>query len=144
MQKKKADIKIIDWMNFGSFPGFFMFTMGFNYDQIHNRLSKMKDAKEWLVAFESAEDLFRSKAWGSASQRTVVNTRTNDEKKFHFLHIRSNFDFSDFDMIALAHEAVHLCSFYLSDLMDPIKENEAFAYTHSHVMRQILQCIRKK
>lgn len=140
MANKTQHKCLIETLNFGSFPGEIMFSVGFTYEQIVAELKKQR-CNQWLEAFTHTEYLFTPNCAGHSSYQVV------DEKKgiFHysFIHIK-NFDWSDDAHSILAHEIIHCCTHSLSDRFDIVKENEAFAYTHTHVMKQCYAALRKK
>lgn len=134
MGNKLSD-KHINWLNFGTFRGNCLFVCGFTYDETIKVL-KRKKSYEWLAAFETTADMWESDNWGFASRREVMG------KDYFFLIIKSRFDFKDKSVIYLAHEVVHLASFHLRDILDPMQENECFAYTHTHLMEQVYKILR--
>lgn len=132
---------VIKTLNFGSFPGKIMFTCGYTFDEICKQLKKEK-CDEWLECFETTKDLWDGNCWGFGSLRTK---KIKDEFYYYsFLCLRDNFDFTDESHAKLAHEVIHVCTFQLADLFNLVKENEAFAYTHTHIMQQCYEVLRKK
>lgn len=139
--RKKATKCVMSILNFGSFPGKILFTAGYTFDEICKELKKQKCA-EWLQCFETTKYLLDGRSRGFGSERTLeINGKTY---YYHFLCLRDIFDFSDQSHATLAHEVIHVCSYHLSDLLDLVKENEAFAYTHTHIMEQCYELLRKK
>lgn len=133
--KQKLSDKHIAFLDFGSFPGVVMFTVGFTYEEVLG-ISK-KRYKDWVDAVKMMEDIYKEKNCGFASKRTV-----NGIKHF-FLVLTANFDFSDESHTTLSHEAIHLISFQFELLgVDPIQENEAFCYTHTHILNQCYKTLR--
>lgn len=130
---------ILHVINFGSFPGKALFTCGFTFKEICKELKKQK-CKDWLDAFISTKDNFEPDIKGFASLKTLIIE--GKEYYYSFLHLRDGFDFSDDHHIVLAHEVIHLCTYNLKYCFDITKENEAFAYTHSHIMKQCYEIIR--
>lgn len=132
---------VIKTLNFGSFPGKIMFTCGYTFDEICKQLKKEK-CDEWLECFETTKDLWDGNCWGFGSLRTK---KIKDKFYYYsFLCLRDNFDFTDESHAKLAHEVIHVCTFQLADLFNLVKENEAFAYTHTHIMQQCYEVLRKK
>ena len=132
---------VMQTLNFGSFPGKIFFTAGYTYDEICKELKKQK-LPEWLQCFETTKDLWDGNCWGLGSLRTI-----NINGKYYyysFLCLRDKFDFSDESHAGLAHEIIHVCTFQLADLFNLVKENEAFAYTHTHIMNQCYDVLRGK
>lgn len=132
---------VIEILNFGSFPGKILFTSGYGYDEICKELKKQK-CHEWLQAFESTKWLWENKNWGFASSRTL--SIKGEDFYYNFLCLKNRFDFSDTHHAKLSHEVIHICSFHLHDVFDVIKENEAFAYTHTHILNQCYKVLRNK
>lgn len=139
---KKISIKNMKWLDFGTFPGGFLFISGYSFDEAKALMISRKYDKEWLATFDATDDLWGPGTWGFACKRTIDYFKTKSEKHFFFLVIKRDFDFSDWHMIALAHECTHLSTYYLTGVLDIIKENEAFAYTHSYIMKKILEILR--
>ena len=128
--------KHINWLDFGTFYGSCLFVCGFTYEETLKVLHKKK-ASEWILTFESTKDVWYSENWGFASRRET------DAGKIHFfLTLKHRFDFKDDSHVKLAHEILHLASFHLTGFLDPMKENECFAYTHTHLMRQCYKILR--
>lgn len=135
----KKTTKVISWLNMGSFPGYTMFILGFSFDQVKKHLKKKK-ATEWLDAFEWAiKENTGSGCW--ANQMTLENKKTKVVKQYFIIYLPS-FDFSDYAYAKLAHECLHICQFYLPDILDRNKEHEAECYLHTHLMMQIMKEIR--
>lgn len=132
---------IIDTLNFGSFPGKILFTVGYSFEEIAAELKKQK-CPEWLDALNQTKNLFTEKNNGFAAARTYLYK--GEEYFYYFLHLKNKFDFSDKAHTTLAHEAIHICTFNLSDMLNIVTENEAFAYTHSHILNQCYTLLRRK
>lgn len=126
-------------LNFGSFPGKCMFTCGYTYKEIYDSLKKQK-LTAWLDAFKTCEYLFDGVTAGFASHRTLEID--GSIYYFHFLHLRDHFDYTDNAHSILSHEVIHLCTHNLKDILDIVKENEAFAYTHTYILKQCYEVLR--
>lgn len=138
--KRKKKKKIIRWLNAGIFPCPIMFSVGFSYDEIIKYLKKIK-ANEWAIGI--SQD--KSRVDGGtcfAMKRIVENEQTGAVVTHFYIIITRQFDFSDWDMIMLAHEIVHICQFMLPDILNRDNETEAEAYLHSHIMTQCLKELR--
>lgn len=133
---KRISDRIIDHLNFGMFEGSCLFVCGFSYEQTLKHLQKKEDT-EWIEMFKNTKDVWDNDNWGFCSKRW-----SKDDKKYYFLVIKKQFNFSDDSQRKLAHEIVHLASFYLKDLLDPMQENEAFAYFHTYLMKQCHDILR--
>jgi hypothetical protein len=127
----------INWLDFGTFQGTCLLVCGFSYEAVSDHFKKKKTPKEWVEAFESTKNMWDSDNWGFASRR-----QTDSGQICFFLTLKHRFDFKDDSHVKLAHEILHLASFQLADFLDPIKENECFAYTHTHLMRQCYKILR--
>lgn len=77
-----------------------------------------------------------------ACKRIIKNVKTGETKTLFYIFIKGEFKFTDYEMVKLAHECLHICQFSLPDILDRDKENEAEAYLHSHLMHQILKLLR--
>ncbi len=132
---------VIHTLNFGSFPGKVFFTTGYSFDEICKELTKQKQV-DWLAAFKNSKYLFDSAAVGYA-YKTSVEVKGR-ELTYMFLVLKKSFDFSDYMHSILSHELIHLCTFNLKDMLDIVKENEAFAYTHTHMLTQCYEVLRQK
>ena len=141
MVKNKRSGKVLEIVNFGSFPGKTMFTCGFTFKEICKILKK-QNCLDWLDAFKQTEHNFCHGVAGFASAKTLVIK--GKEYYYHFLHLRDQFDFSDEAHTTLAHEVIHLCTYNLVDFLDIVKENEAFCYTHTHIMKQCYKILRER
>lgn len=127
--------KHINWLNFGSFFGSCMFVCGFTYEETLKHIKKKKTG-DWILAFEDTKEIWNCDNWGYASKRTVAGVT------YFILVLKNRFDFKDDSHSRLAHEILHLVSFCLKDFLDPMVENEAFAYTHTHLMTQCYKILR--
>lgn len=116
-----------------------MFTAGYSFKQICKELKKQK-LPNWLECFKQTEYLFEPTCAGFASTRTLsIDGR---EYTFNFICLRDDFDFSDQHHATLSHEVIHIVTNNLSDLLNIVKENEAFAYTHTHILTQCYKVLR--
>lgn len=132
-------MKVISTLNFGSFPGKIMFSSGFTYDEVCKELKKQK-CPEWLAAFEQCKYLTGEGVAGFSSKRYLMIK--GKEYEYCFVFLRDEFNFSDRHHAVLSHEVIHICTHHLSPMLDIVKENEAFAYTHTHILTQCYNAIR--
>ena len=137
----KKRTQILHWINNGCYPGYIMFSCGFTHDELC-KLLKTKKADGWLRGINGDKKLF-DECKGLASQRTITDQKTGKEITLMYLYLKNSFEFTDEDYIVLSHEVLHLCQFFLPDLMKN-REIEAESYYHSHIMRQCLQILRNK
>lgn len=75
----------------------------------------------------------------------VYITNIDDEGfNFRCIILRGMTDSNDTDWyITLAHETLHLCQEFLSVFMPERNEDEAEAYFHSYIMREIVNMIKE-
>jgi len=133
---------VMQTLNFGSFPGKILFTCGYTYDEICKELKKQK-CDEWLQCFKTTDHLFSTDTKGFFAKRKL--DIKGEEYTYNFLHLIDLFDFNNEQHhVTLAHEIIHGVSFNLKDLLDIVEENEAFAYTHTHIMNQCYAALRNK
>lgn len=132
-------MKVLSTLNFGSFPGKLMFSAGYTFDEVCRELNKQK-CPEWLQAFKECEYLAIPACAGFASKRYIHIK--GKEYEYNFVFMRDVFDFSDQSHSYLSHEVIHICTFQLSPMLNIVKETEAFAYTHTHILTQCYKVIR--
>lgn len=132
-------MKVLETLNFGSFPGKIMFSAGFTFDEVCEELKKQR-CTNWLIAFKACKHLTGKDVAGfSAKQFVEIKGKEYD---FCFVFLRDVFDFSDRHHAVLSHEVIHICTHHLSPMLDIVKENEAFAYTHTHILTQCYNAVR--
>lgn len=136
MAKKRISGKHIKWLNFGIFFGSCLFVCGFAFEETC-KILKRKRIYNWLEAFESTKNNWGNNCVGYTSRRTP-----SDGKEYFILVLKKRFNFSDEDHRMLAHEVLHLASFNIAESLDPMVENEAFAYLHTHLMKQCHDILR--
>jgi hypothetical protein len=129
-------------MEFGTFPGGFLFCSGYTYDEAMDMFKKRRYSPAWKNVLESTKENWCNKNWGFAARRVLEHKKTGDTKDYYLIVITRPFDFSDYAMTGLAHECLHLVSYYLRNILDIVKEDEALAYTHSFIMENILKELR--
>lgn len=136
----KKSNKIIRYLNMGIFPGTVMFSCGFDYDYIVKFYKKHK-AKDWLLGLQGDKELIDGGNF-FALHREIYNSKTGENKHLYYIILKQQFTFTDYEMCILAHEIVHVCQFFLKDILDRNKEIEAEAYLHTHLMQQCLKELR--
>lgn len=136
MRKSKAHIVTLDA---GIFPCKVLFSVAVTHEEILSKLKKNK-SMDWHDCVANEVDYYKLPYW--AGKRVYRHTKNNTERTYFLLHIGRPFDFSDWDMVMLAHECVHLCQFILKEILDRDREIEAEAYLHSHLMTQALKILR--
>lgn len=137
---KKKQLKVLHWLNTGIFPAYIMFSSGFNYDEIIKML-KQKKADEWLLGIDGYEELIRESNYLAIKTNTQSKTK-GESKSLLYIFVMNGFDFTDDAYCYLAHEVLHICQFFLPDVLRRDKENEAEAYLHTHIMQQCLKILR--
>lgn len=152
MKKKSKQLKVIDFLNFGIFPGIVLFSCGNSYEEIISTINKEYKSRRWhqeggynlwSKGIESEKDFINA---GScfALKRELTNSKEGLEKTLYYIIITKQFEFTDYDMCSLAHEVLHICQFHLPDILNRDREYEAEAYTHTHLMGQCLKILRGK
>lgn len=119
-----------------------MFSVGYSFDEISIELKKQK-CGGWIEAWNETKYLFNSKECGGFAKKVIMEFK-GKEYDYFFVHLRDEFKFTDRHHAILSHELIHICTFQLSCLIDIVKENKAFAYTHTHLLEQCYQILRKK
>lgn len=135
--------KVIEWIKLGQFGGYFMFSCGYDYNEIIARLCRndldKKEAAKWKAGIIGDMDLINNKSsWGTALKRVIENKKTSDSVTLFYIIIKG-FDGSSEAFIKLAHECVHICQFFLPDVLDRNKEIEAEAYFHTYIMQECIK-----
>lgn len=138
MAKRTLGKKIITSADFGIFPGYLLVSAGFTLAELRKELRKDKNGSAWAYALGSDE--FNDGVAGLAMQRTVESF--GKSKRYFYVCFRKPFTFTDEEIVALAHELVHICQFYLPDFIDRDSHIETEAYFHTHLMTQILDKFR--
>lgn len=132
--------RILHVMNSGIFPYKILLCAGFTYEEICKELKKQK-CHEWVAGISQDKKLIEESP-NNAMKRTVKKGKL--KATLFYIIFRDTFDFSDWDMIKLAHECLHICQFMLPDILNRNDEYESEAYLHSHLMQQALQKFREK
>jgi hypothetical protein len=133
-------IAVLDYIDFGIFPGGVTFTNGFSADEVIKQFKKQK-LKEYAAAFETQKEFFETANYAAAK---VYMEENGEEIKYFFLFTKEYFRFTDYEMVKLAHECLHICQWFLVDILNRNKESEAEAYLHSHIMTACLKILRSK
>lgn len=140
--KPKKSLKILHWLDHGIFPGSTLLIHGFTYDETFALLQKKK-AFDWAAGIKFDKEAIDGYNY-AAMRRDVENPRTGEKKTCHYIYIKEQFKFTDYEYCKLAHEVLHICQFFLKDCLDRNIEIEGEAYFHTHLMMQVLKVIRKK
>lgn len=118
-----------------------MFSVGYSFEEVAAELKKQR-CVGWAAAWQETKYLFHKDCAGFAKK--IIMEFKGKEYDYFFLHLRDEFKFTDRHHSVLSHELIHICTFNLSIMIDIVKENEAFAYTHTHLLEQCYQVLRKK
>lgn len=137
---KNKIVKVLSWLDTGIFPATIMFSCGFKYDEIV-KLLKQKKAHDWFSGIADEKGFIDSGNY-FAFKRIIENTKTGQRKTMFYIIITDQFKFTDTEYCKLAHEALHICQFFLPDCLDRDKEHECEAYLHTHIMSQCLSVLR--
>lgn len=144
MAQEQKQYQVMHWLNNGMFPGFVMFSCGFSYDEIMAELKEKENTEDWILGLSGDKVLIDKGKWFGL-RRDLENTKTGESKTLFYIILVDCYDFEDDDHYCkLAHEIVHICQFYLPDILDRDREIEAEAYYHTHLMRQCLKVLRGK
>lgn len=133
-------MKVVEWLDFGIFPGHCMFVMGFTYDEVIEILEE-KGAHDWIKGLYGWKDRITENS-NRAFSVEIYHTETGDSKYLYYIFLK-DFDRSDWAFCKLAHEVLHVCQFYLPGVLDRNREHEAEAYTHTHLMNQCLKAMQE-
>jgi len=128
------------WFDMGIFPGTVMFVFGFTYDETIAELKKKK-ADQWVLAISEDRKLMENSNY-LAMKRCFKNTKTDSDVNFFIIKIRDQFEFNGYDYCRLAHEVLHICQYFLPDILDRGKEHEAECYLHTYLMMKCLAALR--
>jgi hypothetical protein len=140
MAKKKKDLKILEWIPMGCFPGYLMFNYRFKYKELMQELDNI-EATEYIRAF--SEDQHHIDNVWCVMSREMENTVTGEKVTYIMLNIPDEFDFEEpYSYCKLAHEIVHVCQFHLPAILDRNVEIEAEAYFHTFLMEKVLNLIK--
>ena len=126
----------------GIFPGECLVSIGYTYDQLLDQLTKQKKLS-YKLGIRGDREFIETGNY-KALKRVIKNEKTGKELILFYLFGITPFEFTDYDFIRLAHEILHICQFYLKDVLDRNKEIEAEAYLHTHLMTQCIQLLRNK
>lgn len=129
-------MQIIESINMGIYPGYVLFSHGFNYDELMGELHKFEDPNWFLGVSEESDRELIEKGNYFALKRVV------DGRRLYYIILTDEFKFSDYEYAKLAHECLHICQFHLPDLLDRDQEFESEAYLHTHLMLQCLAAMR--
>lgn len=135
--------KVLHWLDMGIFPGYVMFSCGFTYSEVMKMLKKNKKATNWALGLSEDKKLIEGGNYFGL-KRELENIKTGEKKKMFYIFVKEDFKFTDYEYCKLAHEILHICQFYLPDLLNRDREIEAEAYLHTHLMMQCLKVLRQK
>lgn len=139
--KKKKQKKDMFWIDWGTFPPDTLVVVGYSdMNEVLKTLRKKKE-KEWSLAVELKE---KSAPFPKGSHFFSSFKIEKGEKPVNFSVLFLKDWKNDIEHYKiLAHELVHGISFLMPDFLDPMEENEAFAYQHSFLFEQIANRLKK-
>jgi hypothetical protein len=136
----KNKVKVLKWIKMGMYPASICFSCGFSYDEIVIILKKKK-AIGWATAISEDRYLINN-GTAFALRRILENKKTGKSITYFYIILKDSFDFSDRSYCKLAHEVLHICQFFLPDVLDRNREFESEAYLHTFIMEECLLCLR--
>ncbi len=139
MSKKKT-YKVLAWSNMGTLPGYVMISCGYNYKQITRKLIKMK-YRSWAKALSVHKEVINQSSQVACRAKNK-SSKTGQVRHYYYIILQRKFKFTDEDYAMLAHEVLHICQFYLPDILNRDREVEAEAYLHTYLMKQCLKVLR--
>lgn len=135
-------MKVYKFIDTGIFPATVLFVCGYNHDGIMKMMTSYKKNDPWREGIRHEKTLIDNKDyWGHGMRRTIETIKTGKKTQVFYIIIRE-FNFKDEEYIRLAHEILHICQFFLPDVLERDREFECEAYLHSHLMRQCLEALR--
>lgn len=135
--KKPKSVDMITTVDFGIFGGKIMFSCGYSFKQLIKELKK-QECYDWAKGLKKKKD-----EDGVAGHAFVRNVKRKGSKTTHYyLCLPKSWTWTDDEYVTLAHEALHLCQYKLSEILNRDVETEAEAYTHTHIMKQILSRLK--
>lgn len=133
-------IRILDFLNNGIYPGHILFSVGYTFKEIHDKLLKMKYT-DYAIGIKDRE-LKHKQVTGTAFSVELIEDDTGEERTLFYI-VLQEFNFTDDDYCVLAHEIVHICQFYLKFInVNRNNEVESDAFYHTHLMKQCLKLLR--
>lgn len=136
--KKKEIVKIIRYLDTGIFPATILFSVGFKYDELMPLIKK----GGWAEGIKADKNLIDSGEY-FALGRYLESIKTGKQCQYYYIIITEQFRFTDYNMCRVAHEVLHICQFFMKDILDMEREFESVAYTHTHIMTQCLKELRE-
>lgn len=140
--KKNKVTNCLYWFDTGIFNGTVMFVYRYSYDELITELKKKK-ADTWAMAISEDRHLMETSNY-LAMKRSLTNTKTGSSVDHYIIKIREPFKFTDYEYCKLAHEVLHICQYFLPDILNREKEHEAEAYFHTYLMQKCLAALRGK
>ena len=130
--------KVNDVMGFiggGIFYDDVFFGCGCSYNEIIEYFKEIK-ATSWIKGLEIHKETLEGEY-----KMIALSVDYNGEHLYYIIS-KESFVFNDKHYVYLAHECLHICQFYLPNVLDRNKEYESEAYFHSHLMTQCLKMLR--
>lgn len=142
MKKEKEIIRTIFWQDWGVFIPSTMVSRG--YETPADLLEGMKRTKlnktapEWYRAVKAKYE-FDDGGLDKSNHFSKWTIEERGKDVIYSILFLKTWNNTAYDKHILMHELIHACSFQLKDFLDPIKENEAFAYTHGYLFEHIVE-----
>ena len=134
----KKQYKVLHWFDAGIFPVRIMLSIGFRYDEI-NKMLKQKKATDWQLGIEDDKTLIDS-GKNFALHRTLHKKDGNTD--LFYIIFTDCINFTEYDYLKVAHEALHICQFMLPLMFDRQREYECEAYLHTFIMKEVLKAAK--
>lgn len=140
----KKQVSIIHQCNAGIWPCVgIMFVQGFSYEEMVKEFVN-DNCKDWAEGIKHDKELIDSAKY--LALRRIIPGDDADPRPtdLYYIILQDPFNHEPMEYARLAHEVIHICQF-LFEICNahPIEEKEAFAYTHTHIMEQVLTQINK-
>lgn len=144
-------MKGLFWLDTGIFPATVMLSHGYDYKGIQKALKntlkkKGVDKKQiglWSMGAENRQKEINESKYLAFSVE-VKNSKSGANVNLYYIVLKKKFKFTDYDYCILAHEILHICQFFLPQVLDREREIEAECYLHTHLMSQCLKVLRSK
>ena len=132
--------KCLNFIDFGIYPGYCCFSNGYSYEELIEELKGYKGPNDqWALAIRDDRNLIEN---GNYLALHRIIEKKDKKVNYFFIITKDLFKFTDYEIIKLAHECLHICQFSITDFLDRNREYESEAYLHSHLLKQCLSILR--
>lgn len=141
---EKREVSIMHHCDSGIWPcAGIIFIQGFSYQEIIENFNN-DNCKNWSEGIKDDKALIDSAKY-LAMRRTIYGDKEDPRPTdLYYIILQDPFNHEPIEYAKLAHEVIHICQFIFEVCnAHPIEEKEAFAYTHTHIMEQILKQVTK-